>query len=177
VQGDAERLLFSDGALGAVISVGTLHHLPHPERAVAEATRVLGDGGWMIARETNATPYRSALDFYDVLIPSWARSKMEWWRDKRRKRSEAENDEFHVGIRTCAQYREFFARVGMQVRVSTQTLPLFPFSLLGLHRHDVTWRVVAWVSDVLALAFPSLRDKGWAQIIDAQKGAADAIRG
>jgi SAM-dependent methyltransferase len=45
VRGDAEELPFPDGSFDAVVGGFVLNHLPDPERAVAEAARVLVPGG------------------------------------------------------------------------------------------------------------------------------------
>ena len=45
VQGDSERLPFSDGAFDVVTCANSFHHYPHQERAVAEMRRVLKPGG------------------------------------------------------------------------------------------------------------------------------------
>jgi SAM-dependent methyltransferase len=42
---DAERLPFPDGAFDVVYSWGVLHHTPAPDRAIAEALRLLRPGG------------------------------------------------------------------------------------------------------------------------------------
>jgi ubiquinone/menaquinone biosynthesis C-methylase UbiE len=43
--GDAEELPFEDGTFAAVVGGFVVNHLPHPERAIAEAARVLTPGG------------------------------------------------------------------------------------------------------------------------------------
>jgi SAM-dependent methyltransferase len=43
--GDAEQLPFADRSFDAVISNFGVHHVEHPERAIAEARRVLAPGG------------------------------------------------------------------------------------------------------------------------------------
>jgi SAM-dependent methyltransferase len=43
--GDAEELPFEDARFDAVVGGFVLNHLPHPERAMAEAVRVLAPGG------------------------------------------------------------------------------------------------------------------------------------
>jgi SAM-dependent methyltransferase len=45
VEGDAEHLPFPDGSFDAVVGGFVLNHLPAPERAIAEAARVLASGG------------------------------------------------------------------------------------------------------------------------------------
>jgi ubiquinone/menaquinone biosynthesis C-methylase UbiE len=42
---DAEELRFEDGSFDAVVGGFVVNHLPHPERAMAEAARVLAPGG------------------------------------------------------------------------------------------------------------------------------------
>ena len=45
-EGDAQRLAFSDGGFDRVVANFALLHLANPERACAEACRVLKRGGW-----------------------------------------------------------------------------------------------------------------------------------
>ena len=47
-QGDAEDLPFLGGTFDGVVSLDVLEHLPHPERTIAEAARVLRPGGWAV---------------------------------------------------------------------------------------------------------------------------------
>ena len=54
-EGDAEALPFADGAFDAVVSNFGIHHIPRPERALAEAFRVLRPGG-TLAFTTWAAP-------------------------------------------------------------------------------------------------------------------------
>jgi SAM-dependent methyltransferase len=54
-EGDAERMPFPDGAFDAVVSNFGVHHVPRPERALAEALRVLRPGG-RLAFATWAAP-------------------------------------------------------------------------------------------------------------------------
>ncbi|HEY1797666.1 MAG TPA: methyltransferase domain-containing protein [Stellaceae bacterium] len=44
-QGDAEALPYADGTFDAVVSNFGMHHFPHPDRAAAQAWRVLRPGG------------------------------------------------------------------------------------------------------------------------------------
>lgn len=44
-EGDAEELPYPDGAFGAVVSNFGMHHVPRPERALAQCARVLAPGG------------------------------------------------------------------------------------------------------------------------------------
>lgn len=51
VLGDGARLPFRDEAFDRVLVVDALHHIPEPEAALAEAARVLADGGRLIVEE------------------------------------------------------------------------------------------------------------------------------
>jgi ubiquinone/menaquinone biosynthesis C-methylase UbiE len=54
-EGDAEAMPFSDASFDAVVSSFGVHHVPRPERALAEARRVLRPGG-TVAFATWAAP-------------------------------------------------------------------------------------------------------------------------
>lgn len=59
-QGDAENLPFPDASFDAVTSMGVLHHVPHPERAIDEIHRVLRPGGQLtlMLYHRNSAMYR-----------------------------------------------------------------------------------------------------------------------
>jgi SAM-dependent methyltransferase len=59
-QADAESLPFADGSFDAVTSMGVLHHVPHPERAIEEIRRVLKPGGrlTLMLYHRNSAMYR-----------------------------------------------------------------------------------------------------------------------
>lgn len=58
-EGDAEALPYADGTFDAVVSNFGMHHFPHPDRAAAEARRVLRPGG-LFAFSSWADPARNA---------------------------------------------------------------------------------------------------------------------
>lgn len=48
VDGDVENLALDDGAFDAVLAIEVIRHVPHPDRAVREISRVLKPGGLAI---------------------------------------------------------------------------------------------------------------------------------
>jgi SAM-dependent methyltransferase len=56
----AERLSFADGSVGTVIMCELLAHLPHPDRAIAEAQRVLRDDGLLVV----SVPFRFRINAF-----------------------------------------------------------------------------------------------------------------
>jgi demethylmenaquinone methyltransferase/2-methoxy-6-polyprenyl-1,4-benzoquinol methylase len=58
VRGDAGRLPVRDEAVDAVVVLDALHHLPDPDRALAEAERILRPGGVLVVREFDPATVR-----------------------------------------------------------------------------------------------------------------------
>ena len=69
--GDAHEIPVSDASVDVVVCWGVLHHLPDPGHTVAEAARVLKEGGAYFGMENNRTPLRSAFDALMRLSPLW----------------------------------------------------------------------------------------------------------
>ncbi len=64
---DAEDLPFKNQTLDAIYMVASLHHLPHPQKAIAEFTRVLKkDGQLLILREPASWQYIIFWPFYKI---------------------------------------------------------------------------------------------------------------
>lgn len=76
LEGDAESLPVPDGCADAVLLLDVLEHLANPERAVAEAHRVLRPGGVIVVSVPHRCPQRGldSLNLYRRLKrarPSW----------------------------------------------------------------------------------------------------------
>ena len=56
-EGGADALPYPDGTFGAVTCIMSFHHYPYPEKAVAEAYRVLRGGGIYILSDVDKTKY------------------------------------------------------------------------------------------------------------------------
>jgi SAM-dependent methyltransferase len=56
--GDATALEFEDGCFDGVVTRFSLHHIPAPQRVVAEMARVVRPGGWVIVSDFIADPDR-----------------------------------------------------------------------------------------------------------------------
>jgi ubiquinone/menaquinone biosynthesis C-methylase UbiE len=72
-QGDATQMPFPDGRFSAVVCFTMLHHLPSAElqdRLLAEATRVLRDGGVFAGTDSLGTGrFFKVLHVHDTLVP------------------------------------------------------------------------------------------------------------
>jgi ubiquinone/menaquinone biosynthesis C-methylase UbiE len=53
VIGDSEKLPFADSEFTTVLCTTSLHHYPHPERAITEMARVLTPGGRLAIGDAN----------------------------------------------------------------------------------------------------------------------------
>jgi len=170
IQSDAEHLPLANESFDVVVSMGTLHHLPSPEKAVHEIVRLLKPGGWLLAMEPNATPYPNSAEFYAAMLPDRLGQTLRAARKTRTKsKSKAEVDAFHVGLRTPAQYESFLQEAGFTPRIKPLTFPLFPFTVLNLNQYRITWQVAIWLSQGLAFLAPGLRGKELSLVIEAQK--------
>ena len=58
--GDATALDFADGSFDGAVTRFSLHHIPAPQRVVAEMARVIRPGGWMVVSDFIANPDREA---------------------------------------------------------------------------------------------------------------------
>ena len=61
-QADAKRLPFADGQFAAVMSNSIVHHIPAPERVLAEAVRVVRQGGLIFVRDLMRPENTAQLD-------------------------------------------------------------------------------------------------------------------
>jgi SAM-dependent methyltransferase len=105
VLADAERLPFATDAFDAVACRIAAHHFPDPEAFVAEAARVLEDGG-VLAFEDNVAPADETLATFLNGV-------------------EKLRDPTHVELYSVAQWREWFERAGLAVEaVETAAITL-----------------------------------------------------
>lgn len=56
-EGSADKLPYPDGTFDVVTCIMSFHHYPYPEKAVAEAYRVLARGGTYILSDVDKTRY------------------------------------------------------------------------------------------------------------------------
>ncbi len=69
--GDADAIPVATGAVDCILCYGSLHHVPSPERTLADAARVLKDGGRYFGVENHITPLRPLFDALMRLRPLW----------------------------------------------------------------------------------------------------------
>jgi SAM-dependent methyltransferase len=66
-EADGRALPFEDGGFDVVVFDSTLSHVPGPERALAEAARVLRPGGWLAIFDGDYATITVALGDHDPL--------------------------------------------------------------------------------------------------------------
>jgi len=76
VQGNAERLPFSDGSFDALVSTEAFHWLPEPERALAEFHRVLAARGRLLIAFVN--PPFEVLSRASRVVSRWLGEPLRW---------------------------------------------------------------------------------------------------
>ncbi len=139
--GDAEMLPYGDGEFDVVLSYGTFHHLPHPERSFAECFRVLRRGGLLLGFERNKTDIGDEFDFWhEVLSPipiRWLKPVKEALRRRIRGPRPAGVPEHpgHPGLRSPGELSFELRKAGFEAEVRALGFPMVPFFVSkGSHR-------------------------------------------
>ncbi len=91
----AEALPFRDGVFEVVIIKHVVEHLPHPERAIAEAGRVLVPGGSLILSAPNLTS----------VARSWKKERWIGYRDPT-----------HISLKEPAEWLDLLRTAGFRLR-------------------------------------------------------------
>jgi SAM-dependent methyltransferase len=150
---DAQRLTFPDASFDKVLLSEVIEHLPEPERAIAEAARVLRPGGVLVV----STPSRfSPLNLaYGV---------------KRRVRRYAFNEHLHEY--TPTSFRRLVAEhLDVEALEFANFVLPYPADELYLRLGSPALGLLEGVEQVLG-RLPVLRRLGWTMIIRARKAAA-----
>jgi ubiquinone/menaquinone biosynthesis C-methylase UbiE len=147
---DAERLSLPDEAVDKVLMTEVIEHVPHPERAVREATRVLRRGGLLVV----STPSR-----FSPLNVAYAA--------KRRVRGYGFNEHLHE-----LTPRAFRALVGRHLELErlefANFLLPYPLDLLGSRLGERGVARLAAAERALARVRP-VRSAGWTMVAAARK--------
>jgi 2-polyprenyl-3-methyl-5-hydroxy-6-metoxy-1,4-benzoquinol methylase len=150
---DAERLSLPDEAVDKVLMTEVIEHVPHPEHAVREATRVLRPAGRLVV----STPSRfSPLNLaYSV---------------KRRVRGYAFNEHLHEF--TPSSFRRLVGeRLEVEKMEYANFLLAYPVDELYLRLGSPGLSVLERLERALARA-PLLRSLGWTMVVRARKAAS-----
>lgn len=149
---DAQSLTVPDSSFDKVLLTEVVEHVPRPDRAIAEAARVLRPGGLLVV----STPSRfSPLNLAYGL--------------KRRIRGYAFNE--HIHEFTPSSFRRL---VEEQLEVETMEyanfLLAYPVDELYLRLGSPGLAVLEWLERALARA-PLLRSLGWTMVVRARRAA------
>jgi ubiquinone/menaquinone biosynthesis C-methylase UbiE len=107
---DAKRLPYPAGSFAAVISNSIVHHIPEPERVLAEMVRVLRPGGVVLVRDLLRPADRASLEH---LVQTYAG-------DANAHQRQMFADSLHAAL-TLAEVRERVAAVGFDPAEVRQT--------------------------------------------------------
>lgn len=141
---DAADLPFESGTFDVVVCSEVLEHLFEPQRAAAEALRVLRPGGRFIATVPNAAYWRDRLDaLFGVWQPGGdLLGRSEPWRSP------------HIRFFRPATLNRMLASVGFR-RIDVLGLPSPVFGRVPLLRNG-EWRGMGAIANVGARLAPSL---------------------
>ena len=148
VIGDADSLPLADRTLDSVLCYGSLHHVPHPERTIAEMARTLRSGGSYLGVENNTTPLRPIFDALMRLRPIWL---------------EEAGTEAQISSEDLDRWTE-----GTGLRVETRPIVFVPpqlCNLLGYRASRLTLRVTDW----LCRRIPGVRNWGGLIFVSGEK--------
>jgi HAD superfamily hydrolase (TIGR01549 family) len=150
---DAQSLSFSDAAFHKVLLTEVIEHVPHPERAIGEAARVLRPGGLLVA----STPSR-----FSPLNVAYGL--------KRRVRRYAFNEHLHEF--TPFSFRRLLERhLDVEAIEFANFLLAYPADELYLRLGSPGLGLLERAERVLA-ATPVLRRLGWTMVARARKPAS-----
>lgn len=116
--GDAVTLPWPDSSFGEVMCTFTLHHLPHPDRALTEMARVLKPGGHLLLA--------------DLILPQLLPRPLNWILQL------AEGTELKVQTldQTLDSLRRLFLQAPLDL-ASPRRLAPFVFLLIGAKRQGI----------------------------------------
>ena len=150
VIGDADSLPLATGAVDCVLCYGSLHHVPRPERTVAEMGRVLKEGGSYLGVENNTTPLRPVFDALMRLRPIWL---------------EEAGAEAQIGAQDLARWSR-----GTGLEVDARAIVFVPPQLCNLLGYRAS-RALLRATDWLFRRLPGLRRWGGLLFISASRVA------
>jgi ubiquinone/menaquinone biosynthesis C-methylase UbiE len=139
---DANTIPFDDATVDCVLCYGSLHHVPDPERTIAEIARVLAGGGCYLGLENNTTPLRPVFDALMRLCPIWL---------------EEAGAEAQIG---ADQLRRWSAGTGLHISTrATVFVPPHVCNWIGYRAAHGLLRLTNWVFSRIPLV------RGWGGLI------------
>jgi ubiquinone/menaquinone biosynthesis C-methylase UbiE len=165
-EADVHQLPFRDAEFGLVVALGLLPWLHDPRGAVAELSRVLAPGGWMILTADNRARLNSLVEPRDhPLLTPLKRARRRLARHNGDRQSSAPSY-----LHLPSQVDAMLATAGVNA-VRRTTIGFGPFTVLG--RRLLPERLGSALHLQLQAASrvsPALRRTGWHYLVAARKG-------
>jgi ubiquinone/menaquinone biosynthesis C-methylase UbiE len=148
--GDAENLPFTEGYFDAIISFGTLHHLPNPKRAIEEIGRVLKVGGFFFAFEPNSRDFLYPIDNFIA------------------KKIVKVKEEHYHGKLNPKDVKIWLSDVGINAKIRTGAYRFIPYIRYYPKNVELS-KIILQLIDAICERVPGIKGKGATIIIEGYK--------
>lgn len=148
--GDAENLPFEEGSFDAVISFGTLHHLPNPKHAIEEIGRVLKVGGFFFAHEPNSRDFLYPIDNFIA------------------KKIVKVKEEHYHGRLNPDDVKIWLNDVGINTKIRTSGYRFIPYIRYYPKNVELS-KIILQLTDAICEHIPGIKGRGATIIIEGYK--------
>ena len=148
--GDAENLPFKEGSFDAIISFGTLHHLPNPKRAIEEIGRVLKVGRFFFAHEPNSRDFLYPIDNFIA------------------KKIVKVKEEHYHGKLNPKDVKIWLSDIGINAKIRTSAYRFIPYIRYYPKNVELSKSILQLI-DAICEHIPGIKGKGATIIIEGYK--------
>ena len=156
VIGDVENLPFKGESFDIAVSFGTLHHIPNPDRAVNEASKVLKPGGLFFATEPNKNQLQPPLLTLFKLI-----------KKGRREKERNSQKHFHAKL-DPTKMKMWLNNAKIDASIRTSAYRFIPY--IRLYPKNVNLaKAILRITDLICECVPRLKGRGSILVIEGKK--------